>query len=523
MTYNASKTVTRPVLVNGMRACWVLVILWCELGTFSWSLRDCAWPDALLSTRSAAVQPEHVLVIADPQILDHRSYPGRNFLLTRLSQFIVDWNIRKSWRVTTKLRPDAVVFLGDMMDGGRFDMPASEYEAYFARFKSIFKLPGTVPVYYLPGNHDIDLGESEYFSKYARDRFVTHFGPLNQQVSRGNHTLVLLDTPSLVNEDRNRAELGMSYDQWTATPGGTAQFVQYLRPDHHKNGIVMFTHIPLHRPDGSSCGPLRESGTIRRGSGFGYQNTLSESATRFLLDHVQPMLILSGDDHDYCEYTHTLVPSESRSSERAHVREVTVKSFSMAMGVRRPGFQLLSLAAPKRNNAYSSASKGETVADRPCLLPDQLGIYLSVYVPLLVLSLLVLLLFRLFRPDDHHRHHSSSTHRRSNSISQHRNSDDVRLADEDESEAYLLPTVRGPNGSAPTFAAHPPRSHQRDLSFTFTLGGRHRRLKVPLVCLGMRRDMRGERGMVRAFAQDVVDVAWPPLLLFMLLAVWMFR
>ena len=44
----------------------------------------------------------------------------------RLSQFIVDLNLRKSWRAVRRQRPDAVVFLGDMMDNGRVDMSDSE-------------------------------------------------------------------------------------------------------------------------------------------------------------------------------------------------------------------------------------------------------------------------------------------------------------------------------------------------------------------------------------------------------------
>ena len=65
--------------------------------------------------------------MADPQILDHRSYPGRTPWLTRLSQFIVDLNLRKSWRAVLRQNPHAVVFLGDMMDGGRFAMSDTEY------------------------------------------------------------------------------------------------------------------------------------------------------------------------------------------------------------------------------------------------------------------------------------------------------------------------------------------------------------------------------------------------------------
>ncbi|KAF9005372.1 hypothetical protein BDZ89DRAFT_1080046 [Hymenopellis radicata] len=45
----------------------------------------------------------------------------------------------------------------------------------------------------------------------------------------------------------------------------------------------------------------------------------------------------------------------------------------MAMGIHQPGFQLLSLVPPQ------AGSTAPTFADRPCLLPDQLSIYLSTY------------------------------------------------------------------------------------------------------------------------------------------------
>jgi ethanolamine phosphate phosphodiesterase len=67
-----------------------------------------------------------VLLVADPQVLDHRSYPDRPTWLMWLSQRIVDYNMRKSWWATKQLHPDVVIFLGDMMDNGRFAMPDAE-------------------------------------------------------------------------------------------------------------------------------------------------------------------------------------------------------------------------------------------------------------------------------------------------------------------------------------------------------------------------------------------------------------
>lgn len=56
----------------------------------------------------------------------------------------------------------------------------------------------------------------------------------------------------------------------------------------------------------------------------------------------------------------------------------------MAMNVRKPAFQLLSLfPATIWDNVHP------TYADIPCLLPDQLGIYLGVYIPCLLVSLCI--------------------------------------------------------------------------------------------------------------------------------------
>jgi hypothetical protein len=40
---------------------------------------------------------------------------------------VVDLNLRKNWRAALRKKPDVVVFLGDMMDGGRFAMTENEY------------------------------------------------------------------------------------------------------------------------------------------------------------------------------------------------------------------------------------------------------------------------------------------------------------------------------------------------------------------------------------------------------------
>lgn len=61
--------------------------------------------------------------------------------------------------------------------------------------------------------------------------------------------------------------------------------------DEHPDPIVLFSHIPMYRPDGKSCGLLRERGTIRPGAGEGYQNTLEKHSTGKLLEIFNPVVI----------------------------------------------------------------------------------------------------------------------------------------------------------------------------------------------------------------------------------------
>lgn len=70
--------------------------------------------------------------------------------------------------------------------------------------------------------------------------------------------------------------------------GGTYSIISIVESE---SPVVLLSHIPLYRPDGAPCGPLRERGSIRRGVGHGYQNTVGKQTTEFLLNALQPMHI----------------------------------------------------------------------------------------------------------------------------------------------------------------------------------------------------------------------------------------
>lgn len=73
------------------------------------------------------------------------------------------------------------------------------------------------------------------------------------------------------------------------------------------------------------------------------------------------------------------------------MREVTVKTFSEARGIRRPGFQLLTLFEP-------SPALTTSHLDIPCFLPNANGIYYSVYLPLAFVTVMLLLICNIRQP-----------------------------------------------------------------------------------------------------------------------------
>ncbi|KAF9222694.1 Metallo-dependent phosphatase [Gyrodon lividus] len=512
-------------LRNGLRAVWVLAVIWLELGTFHFALHDCHWPDTVRQPQVSNARIVRILVMADPQVIDRHSYPERGPLLSALTQIMVDLNLRKSWNSAfRRLRPDAVIVLGDMMDNGRLSMEASEYEAYYTRYQSIFSMgDAPVPTYYLPGNHDVGLGHATSFSLEADARYADHFGHRNYRRTIGNHTLIFIDAPALVEEDLLRAEHGQGYDSWPAVAHGPVEFVKQSASIGSQGPVILFTHIPLARPLDAACGPLREKGSIRQGYGLGYQNTLMDGATEFLLESVKPSLIMSGDDHDYCEYEHTIPSSNEK------VREVTIKSISMAMGIRRPGFQLLSLTSTVPSPDHITQIPVSPPLEVPCLLPDQLGIYLYVYIPLVALSLLLVLASNVMRVNaGSTRQIWSKKHsRRDSPESPYDLTDRNGLSHDANTDSFLPPpAIKSRERS------HSSRPRGRSFSsirtWTFMLGGQRRSITLPNPCGHWRsrvehRTPRREVGLLRGFLEDVLAVTWPPICVFLVAAWWVLR
>jgi len=441
--------------------------------------------------QKAGLNPHHVLLVADPQIVDPHTYPDRPWPLSSLTVLYTDLYLKRSYRnLLQQLQPDSTLFLGDLFDGGRewgtkrYSSPDKQYKQYgqdfwlgeYERFQNMFVktwhdagMPylagdgGRRLIVSLPGNHDLGFGGG--INPHVKGRFDAHFGPLNRIDILGNHTFVSLDTVSLSAMDQVDPQTGAvgtgdgtaaaksdgiwkpvesylddakairerSIKQEVMRLGMTSSFPEMRKaasgsPPKFASGVssldaetdqvaqrsqnhlsvhtsqfptIILTHVPFYRDSDKDCGPLRERGhAIPISNGYQYQNVLTPLISKDIVDRLdasQIAMVYSGDDHDYCEIEH--------NEFTGRTKEITVKSVSWAMGIRKPGVQLVSLCNPidlseaMISSGYSvpTPDKEEKVLNMPrgtvqnhlCLLPDQLGIFIR-YAELLALTLILL-------------------------------------------------------------------------------------------------------------------------------------
>ncbi|KJA28341.1 hypothetical protein HYPSUDRAFT_129610 [Hypholoma sublateritium FD-334 SS-4] len=379
------RTITRfsPLAIySTLRLIWVFIVIAGELGSVYWTLAKCHWPsiDNIHVTKLT-----HVLLIGDTQVQTLLPLVDFSFLLFS-RRALSDLSLRKHWHIALHLNPDAIIFLGDMLANGKGARTITEYEKQVGKFKRIFDTGTAMEVHYVPGNEDVGLGSIASSASDIRSYYALNFGPLNAEFVIANHTFVGLDAPGLVDEDYQRHAKHATFEEWKVIPHGPISFVKEVSR-YGLSNVILLSHIPLSHSEMASCGPHRERRNIRRSAGPGYQNMLGKDTTLFLLNNLDPLVVFSGDNHDYCDYTHVVPGSPSENQEPKSVREVTVKSFASSPHIKRPGFQLLSLVDPVK----ASGSDTNSFADSLCLLPDQHNIHMTMYLPSLLVTFIILI------------------------------------------------------------------------------------------------------------------------------------
>jgi len=244
----------------------------------------------------------------------------------------------------------------------------------------------------LPGNHDLGFGAQIKIP--VRNRFETYFGEGNRVDVVGNHTFVSIDAVSLSAgaSEHGTKELTQPSEDFLNNVkvlkrkavarelsylAGNEKEMQFVHKVENLDGAdyahlttldpgpegadfptILLTHVPLYRSSGTPCGPKREHwpptpppkgqttpvipderNALSISGGYQYQNVLgADDSVRVVSKIGNVVSVFSGDDHDYCEIVHP--------AEKNFAREFTVKSISWAMGVRKPGFMMLSMWNP---------------------------------------------------------------------------------------------------------------------------------------------------------------------------------
>ena len=229
----------------------------------------------------------------------------------------------------------------------------------------------------------------------------------------------------------------------------------------------------------------------------------------------------------------------------------------MVMNVQRPGFQLLSLVAPS-----PSTNQPAQHLHTPCLLPDQIGVYLSVYVPLVVLSLLGILVANVYRirygserrdlGDGGMGAYPRGTKPRPRSgipelgstdeplvvLGRTREGSDMRARGENDEYRGLRAEDANRKTHAkklsvqflPAPAAQSPHRQRHSVfSWTTLLSGVRQRISMPCALIPSYlwflagNGVPIERGLIWGCIRDIGVVAWPPLGVFAGIAWWMFH
>lgn len=342
---------------------WIMLINYYERTVVKRVIKRCEW--SKWEKWPSDVNSHRVGLFADPQIMDAHSYPNRPWIINYFTRVILDTYHKKNWKyVQYLLEPDTNFFLGDLFDGGR-EWADEEWLGEYVRFNEIFpKVPSSRTIMSIPGNHDIGFGNT--IREESLDRFSTYFGEPSSFYDIGNHTFVLLDTISLSDE---------------ANPDVSAvpkSFLNDFATGDHPLPKILLSHVPLYRnPEQQKCGNLRESKkNFPLQQGEQYQTVIDLELSQEVLSMVTPVILFSGDDHDYCHITHSYHSDGITKS----AEEITVKSCAMNMGIERPAIQLLSLHNPLEDSSRSSTTSFETDI---CYLPDP-------YKPLTMYALMLL-------------------------------------------------------------------------------------------------------------------------------------
>ncbi|XP_046654580.1 cell division control protein 1-like [Daphnia pulicaria] len=150
------------------------------------------WHDSMKWPHVNCLQSENrhcqrILIVSDPQIL------GIHEVLGWIAYSDSDRYLAKSFYYALHyIKPDVVVFLGDLMDEGSTSTD-DDYQFYKTRFSAIFDISKfKSKIIYLPGDNDIGGEGVDHVTRSKIERFNTNFPNQMENIS-GNIQFVVVN------------------------------------------------------------------------------------------------------------------------------------------------------------------------------------------------------------------------------------------------------------------------------------------------------------------------------------------
>ena len=301
---------------------WLPIVAWHEHVAFRATSASCAWPE--LEGSTSASPDARVAVIADPQITDFTSYrsfaPKGSWTLAAIERVSDAYQHRAFRLAVLPKRPEHVLFLGDLLDGGWLTADDETFDATARRFERIFRWPsrrdalGDAPTSsetqvkkkYLSvhGNHDVGYASRAESFPEIRARHESRFGVSNYLERVGGVELVGVNAMALDGDPKSPA----TRDAWAFADALAGNGSASSSPPR-----VLVTHLPLPKASYApgSCGearfgPVIQPRTRRTRRGVEYQDYLSDASAARLLRAARPALVLAGHDHDRCAARHEI-------------------------------------------------------------------------------------------------------------------------------------------------------------------------------------------------------------------------
>jgi calcineurin-like phosphoesterase family protein len=232
---------------------WILNFIICEIIITDYYLFHCTFPQISQSSQI------NIILIADPQLTDQYSYKQHGLLL-KLTEFYSDIYMKRNFKkIITRLDPEVIIFVGDLMDGGR-EWEQDQFNEELQRFKKIFTYNyDRIISLGVAGNHDIGFGKA--IVKSAHERYIKTFGDVNSVSCIGDHCFFAIDTIALSGNHKDQSFIKAQ------------KFLDDLLDFKHDfTKRILLTHVPLYRPENAECGSRRVFPPITNRAGYQYQS-----------------------------------------------------------------------------------------------------------------------------------------------------------------------------------------------------------------------------------------------------------